>query len=132
MKSQPHTPKRAVVLVGHGSKLPGSSEALDRVLEALREKEPDTFFQSAFLAVCSPDISEGIAICLSQGAQEVVVIPYFVQSGKHVVEDIPRIISQEQTKYPDKSIQLGEYLSFDERIVSLVFDRVHETRTAHR
>ncbi len=120
--------KRAVLLVGHGSKLSGSNEAIDQVIEALRQKEPSTSFQAAFLEIQSPNISEGIELCLNQGADEVVVIPYFVQAGKHVVQDIPRIVSEAKAKYFEKTIHLANYLGFDSRIVSVVRDRIRETR----
>ena len=120
--------KQAVLLVGHGSKLSGSNNAIDQVIEALRKKEPTTLFQAAFLEIQSPNIPDGIEHCLQQGAEEVVVIPYFVQAGKHVVQDIPRIVSEAKAKYPQKNICLAEYLGFDSRIVSVVGDRIHESR----
>ena len=120
--------KKSVLLVGHGSKLGGSSDALNQVLESLREKEPSTFFQAAFLEIQPPNIPQGIEHCLNQGADEVIVIPYFVQAGKHVAQDIPRIVSEAKTKHPDKNICLAEYLSFDDRIVSVVEDRIRLAR----
>ena len=115
-------------MIGHGSKLAGSNDAIDRVIEALRQKEPATFFQAAFLEIQSPNIPEGIERCLHQGAEEVVVIPYFVQAGKHVVQDIPRIIYEAKAKYPQRNIHLAEYLGFDPRIGSVVCDRIREAR----
>ena len=120
--------KQAVLLVGHGSKMVGSSDAIDQVIEALRKKEPATIFQAGFLEIQSPNIPDGIEVCLNQGADEVIVIPYFVQAGKHVVQDIPRIVSEVKAKYPHKNIRLAEYLSFDPRIVSVVEDRVRQAR----
>lgn len=120
--------KRAVLLVGHGSKLKGSSEALDQVIELLCKKEPTTFFQVAFLEIQSPNIPQGIELCLNQGAEEVIVVPYFVQTGRHVVEGIPRIVSETKLRFPRKNICLAEYLSFDKRIASIVLDRIQEAR----
>ncbi|MBI3999471.1 MAG: CbiX/SirB N-terminal domain-containing protein [Candidatus Omnitrophica bacterium] len=120
--------KKAVLLVGHGSKLSGSSDALNQVLESLRRKEPSTFFQAAFLEIQPPNIPQGIELCLNQGAREVIVIPYFVQAGKHVVEDIPRIVSETQARHAGQHIYLAEYLSFDPRIVSVVEDRIRLVR----
>lgn len=122
--------KQAVLLVGHGSKLSGSNEAIDQVIEALCQIEPSTLFQAAFLEIQPPSIPEGIELCLNQGAEEVIVIPYFVQAGKHVVQDIPRIISEAKAKYSGKSIHLANYLGFDSRIVSVVQDRIRETRNS--
>lgn len=120
--------KRAVLLIGHGSKLAGSNTALEQVVGALREQEPATFFQAAFLELQSPNILEGIELCLREGADEVVVVPYFVQTGRHVVEDIPRIVAEAKARFPEKSIRLADYLGFDERIVSVVVDRIREVR----
>ena len=120
--------KQAVLLVGHGSKLKGSDEAIKRVAEALNRIEPETFVQTAFLDIQSPDIQEGIQICLHQGADEVIVIPYFVQTGRHVVKDIPDLVSQAKSRFPSKRILLGGYLGFDERMVSIVREKVNQAR----
>lgn len=120
--------KCSVVLVGHGSKLENSGEALNQVCEALRKKEPDTFFQVAFLEINSPSIPEAVDLCLAKGVDEVVVVPYFVQSGKHVNQHIPQIISEIQARYPTKSIRLTRHLDFDERIVSAIKDRILSAR----
>ena len=120
--------KQSVLLVGHGSRLEGSEDALNQLAHALREREHSTFFQIAFLELRSPSIPEGIEICIHQGAEEVIVLPYFVQAGRHVVEDIPKIVASERQRYPDKKIFLANYLSFDERIASLVSDRIHQAR----
>ena len=118
--------KRAVLLVGHGSKLAGSNDAMDQVIARLRQEEPATLFQAAFLEIQSPSIPEGIELCLKKSAEEVIVVPYFVQTGKHVVQDIPRIVAEAKTRYPQKEIRLAEYLGFDERIVAIVNDRIHQ------
>ena len=120
--------KRAVLLVGHGSKLHGANDAIDQVIEALRKREPSTFFQAAFLELQSPNIPGGIELCLHQGADEVIVIPYFVQTGKHVVQDIPRAVSEVKAQHPEKNICLAEYLGFDSRIVSVIADRIRQVR----
>lgn len=122
--------KQAVLLVGHGSKLPGADDAMDQVVEALREKEPATLFHAAFLELQSPSIPEGIERCLNEGAEEVMVVPYFVQTGRHVVQDIPQIVSEAKARFPKKKILLAEYLGFDQRIVSVVRDRICQTRQA--
>ncbi len=122
--------KRAVLLVGHGSKLAGSNTALEQVIGALRQQVPAAFFQAAFLELQSPNILEGIELCLHQGADEVVVVPYFVQTGRHVVEDIPRIVAEAKARFPEKNILLAQYLAFDSRIVSVVVDRIREAQTS--
>lgn len=125
----PPAMKRAVVVIGHGSKLAGSDDAMGRTVDSLRRKEPDTLVQIAFLEIQSPTIQEAIELVLRHGAEEVVLVPYFVQTGRHVTQDIPKIASEAQAKYPKKKFRLARYLGFDERIVSVVRDRIREART---
>ncbi len=119
---------RAVLLVGHGSKIEGSNDAMNRVVGELTKRDASTFFQQAFLELQSPSIPDGINLCIQQGAAEVIVVPYFVQTGKHVVQDIPRIVQEAQAAHPKTVVSLANYLSFDSRIVSMIEDRVKETR----
>jgi sirohydrochlorin ferrochelatase len=119
---------RAVLLACHGSRIEASGEAVGQAVDSLRKKEPSVFFLCAFLELQKPNISEGIELCLGQGADEVIVVPYFVQAGRHVVQDIPRIVSDAQALHPDKKIRLADYLGFDERIVSVVLDRISAAR----
>ncbi len=119
---------RAVLLVGHGSKIEGSDKAMNRVLDELRKHDPSTLFQAAFLELQSPNIPDGINMCIKQGAEEVIVVPYFVQTGRHVVQDIPRLIDEAKAAYPKIFISLAGYFGFDPRLVSMVEDRVKDAR----
>ena len=40
------------------------------------------------------------------GATSIVVLPYFLNSGRHFVEDIPEILTAEKESYPDVSITI--------------------------
>lgn len=120
--------KQAVVLVGHGSKKDGAEDSLRAVLHSLQKKEPDTFFQIAFLEIASPSISETVALCAEKGSEEIVIMPYFVHAGRHVAEDIPAVVLELQKKYPKIKIRLSGHLSFDERLVSLVMDQIKKSR----
>jgi sirohydrochlorin ferrochelatase len=48
-----------------------------------------------------------------------------------VVEDIPRIVKEAQARFPEKDIRLAEYLGFDQRIVSIVIDRIKQALASH-
>ena len=122
--------KRAVLLVGHGSKVEGSDEAMNQVINELRKRDLATLFQSAFLELQSPNIPDGINLCIEQGADEVIVVPYFVQTGRHVVQDIPRLIDEAKALHPKIFISLANYLGFDSRMVSVVEDRIKQARGA--
>ena len=117
--------KQSVVLVGHGSKLENSGEALHKVCVSLRKKEPDTFFQVAFLELNSPSIPEAVRLCVDSGAKQVKVLPYFVLGGNHVKNHIPDIMVNVKKEHRGKaSIVLCDYLGFHEKIVEVVKERL--------
>lgn len=120
--------KRAVLLVSHGSKMAGFDEAINRLVDDLKKQDALTFFKSAFLDVQAPNIPDGIRLCIEQGAEEVIVVPYFVQTGKHVVRDIPRIVEEAKAAHPNIQITLADYLGFDPRMTAMVKERIEQAR----
>jgi sirohydrochlorin ferrochelatase len=100
------------------------------IAEALKRKEPETTFRIAFLEIESPNIPDALEHLLSEGADEVIITPYFLHAGRHVLEDVPRLISQAETRYPGRRVELAPHLGFDERIVSVVEGRIKEARGA--
>ena len=78
----------------------------------------------AYLEINRPSIPEAIRLSARRGAREIRVLPYFVLSGRHVVEHIPEIICHARKKNPGVRIKLCPYLGYDKRIVDVVKDRL--------
>ena len=57
---------------------------------------------------------------MNQGASEVLILPYFLAAGRHVIEDIPNIVDEEKTKYPDISITSLPYFGSSPVIVDIL------------
>ena len=104
--------------------------ALFKNLSLAVKKKPHVFFQAAFLEIQSPDLLEALQAVFERGADDVVIVPYFLQVGKHVALHVPALVLEAQTRYPNKTIRLSGHLGFDERIVSVVRDLIREARTA--
>lgn len=102
--------KRALVLVAHGSRRESSNEEVRRLAAHLASQAGGRFEMviAAFLELAEPLIPDGIQECLACGMEEVVVLPYFLSAGRHVVEDIPA----EVAKVDDKgaTIRIAPYL----------------------
>ena len=115
----------AVVLVGHGSKTLGFDGAMKKVALAIRRKKGIHEVRCAFLEVTAPSIPQAIEDCVRRHASEVRVLPYFVLTGKHVLQDIPRIVREVARHYRGKAkIVLCPYLGYHPKIVSVVKERI--------
>lgn len=78
----------------------------------------------AYLEINTPSIPEAIDRAARAGSRDIRVLPYFLLTGRHVLEDIPRIILEAKKKHPKTAIRLCPYLGYDERIVAVARDRL--------
>ena len=60
----------------------------------------------AFLEFASPSIENALFELFKDHVTEVIVLPYFLSAGNHVVRDIPAEISKVLAQWPDKKITL--------------------------
>jgi len=102
----------ALVLIAHGSRRAASNEEVRKVSEQLRVEGADRYAPvvCAFLELAEPTIPQGIEYCVTAGSREIVILPYFLSAGRHVSEDIPRMITQAQQHYPDVMLRLAPHL----------------------
>ena len=122
-------PKRALLIVGHGSKQRGFQAAMEKVAKKLRQTREFDWVLCAYLEVTPPLIPQAIDLCARKGAKEISVLPYFLLTGLHVTVDIPEIIAAAKKKYRGQvKIRLCPYLGYDDRIVEVVRRRIHEGR----
>lgn len=118
--------KPAVLLLGHGSRLVEANESMYRVAADLKATGQYLTMECAFLEINQPDIPAGLTSCLEAGATQIIVIPYFLHLGRHVQEDLPRIIAAWQNENPSPKVILGQPFGYSPRLVELVQDRIGE------
>ncbi len=113
-----------MLLISHGSHSPKTKLEVQLLVEALRKRKAAPIIEFAFLEIEEPDISMGIDLCIKQGATAVIILLNFLNSGKHVDEDIPRIIQDAQKRYPNISLMIskpvGQHPKIDELFIDLI------------
>ena len=118
--------KTAVLLVGHGSRAQNANEALFRVVEHFQKAWPHRILKAAFLEISYPSIPEEIDLCVAEGSERIIVIPYFLFRGNHVKEDLPVFIKEGRRKYPDIDVILGPHLGFHPKMIEIVDERIQQ------
>ena len=103
---------KALLIVAHGSRRETSNEEVRQITRQVSQIAGDQFglVISGFLELVEPSIPDGIQNCIDSGATEVVVLPYFLSAGRHVVEDVPADIRRAQDRNPDIRIIQASYL----------------------
>lgn len=114
----------ALLLVAHGSRRQQSNNEVTLLADRLREAchQDYTIVHSGFLELASPSIPEGIENCINDGATLVTVLPYFLNSGRHVVEDVPEIVADVTKQHPEVDIIIAPHLGASSLMVDLLID----------
>eukprot|EP00186_Timspurckia_oligopyrenoides_P001728 CAMPEP_0182442412 /NCGR_PEP_ID=MMETSP1172-20130603/1317_1 /TAXON_ID=708627 /ORGANISM="Timspurckia oligopyrenoides, Strain CCMP3278" /LENGTH=131 /DNA_ID=CAMNT_0024637237 /DNA_START=237 /DNA_END=632 /DNA_ORIENTATION=- len=95
----------AIVVVDHGSRRAQSNEALNDMAEVLfqraQERCPNLSLVSvepAHMELASPTIYDAMRKCIQDNASQVLIVPYFLSKGKHIVRDIPELVSKAENE----------------------------------
>ena len=120
--------KEAVILLAHGSRVPEAGEGMEFLAARLREELPDRLVETCTMSRLGPHFPEVLEKCVSWGAKKIILIPYFLHSGLHLVLDIPKMMQEKAREFPGVRLILGKNLGFDECLVDLVRRRIEESR----
>jgi sirohydrochlorin ferrochelatase len=116
--------KEAIILLGHGSRVPDAGKHMEQVAEGLKRKYGYHIVEICYMSRLGPHFPETLEKCVEQGATDVMVIPYFLHDGLHLVLDIPEMMQELAQKYPGVKVVLGKNLGFDDVLVDLVERRI--------
>jgi sirohydrochlorin ferrochelatase len=115
---------QALVLIAHGSRRQASNQEVINLANALKQPASDHYqlVEAGFLELAKPSIPEAIESCIQSGATSVIVVPYFLAAGRHVVEDIPNIVLPVAEQHPGVSIHVAEHIGLSRFMAQLILD----------
>lgn len=118
-----------LLLVAHGSRRQASNDEVRALTQRLSKQTGDLFdsVDCGFLELAEPSIPDGIQQGIDLGADEVVVLPYFLSAGTHVAHDIPQLIAQRQQANPNVTIRLASYIGAADGMMGLLLDTAANT-----
>lgn len=118
------TPRRlrGIVLFAHGSRDPLWHKPVEAVADAVRHKEPGALVACAYLEWSTPTLEEACHSLTAQGAQEISILPLFLGVGKHARQDLPELVAQMTTRWPNIAFQLQAAVGENARLVALLAD----------
>jgi len=113
---------QSLLIIAHGSRRDASNEEVRQLTQQVAEKAGKQYasVSCAFLELAEPSISEGIQHCVQQGVKEIMIIPYFLSAGRHVVKDIPEEVTAAQNLYPDINIKVSPHLGTTSNMVDVL------------
>lgn len=98
---------KGILIAAHGSKVKEVNEEFFKLIE-LVNKNVDKVVYGANLSLTPPFIDSTIDTMVSEGVEEIVLVPYFLNNGKHVSEHIPEIVKNKTEEYKSKNIKITQ------------------------
>lgn len=122
--------KKGIVILAHGSRAIAweANQLLLKIVEMFKAKTGNENVKPAYMNSKSggPGLEEAVGKLVTEGFTEIIVAPWFLTNGLHIMEDIPETIGVLEAKYPQVKITLAQVLGADERIVDILIDRIEE------
>lgn len=117
---------RALLIVAHGSRRAESNDEVRALTDALRPQADSEFgyIGCAFLELADPLIPDGLTQCQQAGADEIVLVPYFLSAGRHVSEDIPAIVAEFRANNQALDVQIAPHLGTAPALPKALLDLV--------
>lgn len=116
----PETQGSGVVLAAHGSRYPRSVSQVLEIADTLRLMSGDLPLTAGFLELNRPELSGACHGLLDQGVCRLAVAPYFLHAGRHVREDLARIVETLASERPEARVDLLEPLDDTESLAALL------------
>lgn len=114
-----------ILLVAHGSRRPQANLEVHQLAERL-QGQLGRKVSACFLELGEPNIPEGIDRALASNPGEILVLPYFLTEGRHMEEDIPRILQEKARAYPETPIRLLHYVGSHPAMTELLEKIIRE------
>jgi sirohydrochlorin ferrochelatase len=122
----PIPPRTAVLLIAHGSRRPDANADLAHLVGQLRDRGRFPIVEASFLELAEPSVAQAAARCVGQGAERILLVPYFLSAGVHVQRDLTGLRDEVSQRYPSVDVRLAEPLGRHPLLVDVVSERADE------
>jgi sirohydrochlorin ferrochelatase len=110
--AQPSRPSAThVILLAHGSPAAETTLEFHAFVKQWADLVPQFQVHGAFLSVGSPTLAQALEHAQAQGAQAIEVVPLLLFSGRHLLADIPGILTAFRTQNPSIQVSAGPALA---------------------
>lgn len=94
------------IIFAHGSRIAEANESLRAAAAQLARDGGYELVEAAFLDLEPPDLPSAVGDLVGRGAERIVVIPYFLTLGMHLVQDLPCITDEAARIHNDVPIEV--------------------------
>lgn len=80
---------------------------IGQLCEEFKVKYNYAIVEPAHMELAEPSILEAFNRCVAQGANYIICHPFFLSPGRHVAEDVPRLVAEAAAAAEQQQQQMG-------------------------
>ena len=122
----------AILLMAHGSRISEANDAAREIAAKVKKMTQFDIVEVSFREQHLPNIQEGVDRCVAQGAQRILLVPYFLYMGAHVLEDLPEELELARQRHPGIEMVLGKHLGVHDKLAEIVVERIAQSLSEER
>ena len=112
--------RQGIIVFAHGSRDPLWHRPVEAVAERIRAQQPQALVACAYLELSQPELHAAVATMVQAGASRIRLLPMFLGVGKHLREDLPRLLSELETAHPTLTLEMLPPAGEDPRLLDLL------------
>jgi sirohydrochlorin ferrochelatase/(2Fe-2S) ferredoxin len=117
--------KTAVIVVGRGASDPDANGDFCKVVRLFAEGRGLGWVVPSFIGITGPRFEEAADLVARARPERIVVVPYFLFAGR-LIDKLRAQVASFQARYPWIAIELAPHLGADDRVFSLLDERVRD------
>ena len=109
--------QRAVILFAHGSRDPLWRRPIEAVAHQMKQLSPQIEVACAYLELSEPDLPSTVSKLAAHGIASIRIVPMFLGVGKHAREDLPQLVQELKSRYPNVSFELRQAVGEEPELI---------------
>ncbi len=114
------TAATGIVLFAHGSRDERWRAPVEAVARRVAALDPSARVVCAYLELVAPDLRTAAAELIAGGAGAIRVVPLFLGMGKHLREDLPRLLDELRGAHPGVAFSLARAVGEEPEVIDLL------------
>ena len=116
-----------IVLFAHGSRDERWRAPVEAVARQVTVLDPTARVACAYLELVAPDLRSAAQALVAAGARRIRIVPLFLGMGRHVREDLQRLVDELRALRPEVEFSLRPAVGEDPEVIALLAQKALES-----
>ena len=114
----------ALLLILHGSPLEESANPVRKLAQQIQGQGQFQQVLVAFMECNHPSIEEGAQQLIASGASTIIVVPYLLHPGRHLVLDVPAQLRRVREQHPGVTLLMSDCIGEFEATTAALLNQI--------